>query len=441
MHISPYNNTLHVMNKHTILYNSMHNSIIILKNHLLDPDFSLSNLRFKEDENLYAKLVKGGFIIENIEDEIETLKNKVSESLTNNNEFILHINPTLDCNVKCWYCYENHVKGSKLNSTVANSIKRLIERITRNSEIKTLEIGFFGGEPLMHFNEISKGLIKSINDVCLNRGVKIKVHFTTNGTLLNDTIISFLKRYDSAFQITLDGVSNTHNKTRFLENGKGTFDLIISNIIKLAKNSLKTIVRVNYTKANVHSIMEIESYLSSLPKEAKGFIFFDFQRVWQERTNEEDETERKMCDIRDKYRAMGYNVLVNYLHKDVKYPCYGDKMNYLMINYNGEIFGCTARDFKSSNRLGQIHSDGTVAYDFGKYETWSALKFRKKICHTCRIAPICGGGCKQRAYEVPEENVCTLHYSEVDKDKRVLDIIDFILTNKAYSHDDIISKN
>lgn len=164
------------------------------------------------------------------------------------------------------------------------------------------------------------------------------------------------------------------------------------------------------------------------------FVRFDFQRVWQQRTNEVDKTENTISSIREKFRKNGYRVLINYLHTNATDVCYGDKKNYLMINYNGEIYGCTARDFISSNRLGVLENDGKITYDPGKYEIWESLKFKKKICHTCRIAPICGGGCRQRGFDEPDENICTLHYTEDDKNRMVMDLVDYILANNCYNH-------
>ena len=43
--------------------------------------------------------------------------------------FELIINPTLDCNFHCWYCYENHLKGSKMDEGIVSAITTLIRDI------------------------------------------------------------------------------------------------------------------------------------------------------------------------------------------------------------------------------------------------------------------------------------------------------------------------
>lgn len=434
MKVSTYNTILPINSRHTVIFNSLHHSILIIKNHILNPSTNLLSLCSDSNSELYYQLIDGKFLIEEDNDEVHFLQKSILQATSNKDEFILHINPTLDCNLNCWYCYENHIKGSRISKDTEESIKKLISHIIKNGEIKTLNIGFFGGEPLFHFFDCTSRIIQFAYNLTEIHGIALKIHFTSNGTLLNDKIIKFLSTYDCDFQITLDGGRSHHNKTRFLENGHHTFDRIIGNIHKLATNHIPVIVRVNYTQENVNSINEIYDVFASFDHAIQEFVRFDFERVWQQRINEVDKTENTISSIREKFRKNGYRVLINYLHTNATDVCYGDKKNYLMINYNGEIYGCTARDFISSNRLGVLENDGKITYDPGKYEIWESLKFKKKICHTCRIAPICGGGCRQRGFDEPDENICTLHYTEDDKNRMVMDLVDYILANNCYNH-------
>ena len=51
-------------------------------------------------------------------------------------------------------------------------------------------------------------------------------------------------------------------------------------------------------------------------------------------------------------------------------------------------------------------------------------RFSKKICWTCRIAPYCGGGCAQRAYESGNTNECIYGYSDTDIDNLILKLFE-----------------
>lgn len=381
---------------------------------------------------LHNSLINAGILVEESKDEVGALKDMIESADNNKDEYILHINPTLDCNFKCWYCYENHVANSRMSAMTLNGSKKFIERIVM-SGIKRFNLGFFGGEPLFHFTLIAKPLIEYAAHLCLNNSVAFHVHFTSNGALLNDKTIEFLSQYQCGFQITLDGDRKDHDNTRFFKNGKGSYDRIVTNIVLLVKSGISVIVRINYTSANINESSNVLGFFKGLTESEKKQIQFDFQRVWQERSNEEDETEQKVQLIRDSFRKEGFIVLTNYIPHNVKESCYGDKINHLLINYDGLVFGCTARDFIEANSIGKLNDDGSITYKEPVATLRKSSKFSKTICHTCRIAPICGGGCKQRAMESLNAPGCPMGYSEEAKDNIILNLFEHAYgINNAY---------
>lgn len=425
---SLYNNYITIKDCHTLLYNSLSHNFVIFKNALITPN---DLYKFEiENSKLFIELCNAGIIIEDDFDEIEKLKDKIAEAENNETEFILHINPTLDCNFNCWYCYENHIEKSIMFPEVLEAVKSFItSKLRNNRQIKFFELGFFGGEPLLYFSKVAKNIIQFAAEECNKSNVKFFVHFTSNGSLLSKSILSFLKDYECGFQITLDGDKEHHNKTRFHKNGKGSFNTIINNIITLARNKIEVIARINYTSDNIESTLSILSYFSSLEDELKRYIRFDFQRVWQDIDNRRDEAEAIVSGIRKAFRNEGFTVLANYIPHNACDLCYGDKINHILINYDGLVFGCTARDFTVENSIGKLEKDGNIVFESTKVAKRNQSKFLKPICHTCRIAPLCGGGCKQRASESNNMDVCTLGYSEADKDDIILNIFDYYFCN------------
>lgn len=224
-----------------------------------------------------------------------------------------------------------------MNTDVLNGTLRYIDSILHKPEIKTFELGFFGGEPLLYFNQIAKIVISHVAIICKKNQVRLHVHFTSNGALLKDEIIVFLSLYDSGFQITLDGGKDEHDRTRHNKQGEGSYDIIIKNVIKLSKAKIDTIVRVNYTSSNIDSILSILDSFSDISSIDRKFFKFDFQRVWQDRNCSDDETEHEIREIRQKFQSAGFIVLANYIPHDVTDSCYGDKINHILINYNGDV--------------------------------------------------------------------------------------------------------
>ena len=424
MKYSIFNTNIPINWKHTLLYNAFSGKFIVVKDKIIDiSKMSIQTVR-NDYPGLYDKLVEGAFIMDDSINEAQRLKECINMIDNNSNEYILHINPTLDCNFNCWYCYENHVPNSKMDTEVLNAVKLYISSILGKQEIKHLELGFFGGEPLFHFNTVAKNIITHADTVCRETNKTLHVHFTSNGALLTDDTVKFLSKLSCGFQITLDGGRESHDRTRYHKNKRGSFDDIVKNIFKLVDAKIDVIVRVNYTSSNIDGVNTISDSFRGIPADKKIYLKFDFQRVWQDRVRSIDGTEHKIALIRKSFRQQGFIVLANYIPHDVWHSCYGDKLNHLLINYNGDVYGCTARDFTKENGIGRLEPDGTIEYDIDTVAKRNDSKLSKAICQTCRIAPICGGGCKQRAVEASDSEECTFDYTENDMDNIILDIFE-----------------
>lgn len=426
MKYGTYISTIPIEKKHTLLFNALSGKFVVIRNKVFDDIKALPIVQLATDSSMvYKQCIDAGIIVDDTFDEVAFLEERVKQADNNSESFILHVNPTLDCNFNCWYCYENHVPHSRMKEDMVDATKSFIDSVLKRPEIKSFSLGFFGGEPLFHFEKVSKEIIGHAAAECAKSGVRFQVNFTSNGALITKDIVKFLSQYTCGFQITLDGGKPDHDKTRFGKNGEGSFNTIVKNIKLLLQSGINVLVRVNYTAANIDSVETIFDAFKKSTAEEKKCIRFDFQRVWQDRNdNVEDETEEKITRIRVLFREAGFVVNTNYLLHGVDDSCYGDKINHLLINYNGDVYGCTARDFNKENRIGFLDSCGEVHYDDKKLEKRNNSKLAKAVCKTCRIAPLCGGGCKQRAMEGLDTEGCTFHYSEEKMDKFILDIFE-----------------
>ena len=92
----------------------------------------------------------------------------------------------------------------------------------------------------------------------------------------------------------------------------------------------------------------------------------------------------------------------------------------MLINYNGDVFKCTARDFSEANSLGRLTPSGEIKWKKNMPEDYLTLKLSRPECRECRIAPLCGSGCCQKNRETPADCGCMLGYTEQAKDERIL---------------------
>lgn len=435
MKFSIYNSILQLDDNYTLLYNANSDKFVVLTaqaalNYGKGIDFLA-----KRDNNLFKDLQEVKAIVDDNVNEIGDLCDKVKSIVEDDSLFELHINPTLDCNFNCWYCYENHIKGSKMSEKTLTAIQKYVSKtLSIKTSIKSFHLSFFGGEPLMYFQRVALPLIKYAQEECKARNIDFSAHFTSNGFLINDRIIEALGKVNVDFQITLDGDKTNHNKTRFLKNGVGSYDRICSNIKKVASRGHNVYLRINYTLKNINSIASILSTIKDIPQEYKKCINVDFQRVWQDSDKDLEESEtlsEQLNQLFKIFRDEGFSVSFCRVQNTVTNPCYGDRRNNLLINYDGIVFSCTARNFTSDFSEGEITDKGDINW-FGKLkEQRIASKFNRSECHHCRIAPICGGGCTQNALERKNIPGCLRGLNEQDIDKLILERFEFMfISNK-----------
>lgn len=72
------------------------------------------------------------------------------------------VNPTINCNFRCWYCYEDHVVGSKMDAGVMKSVAAYLERyLSENAGTSQFNLSFFGGELLLYFKDNVRPLVST----------------------------------------------------------------------------------------------------------------------------------------------------------------------------------------------------------------------------------------------------------------------------------------
>lgn len=90
----------------------------------------------------------------------------------------------------------------------------------------------FGGEPLLNL-EVIEFVVQYINSKKQSINGNVKYMITTNGTILNNSIIEMFIKNDFLVSVSLDGISKIHNKNRAFASGKGSMDLVAKNTKKL----------------------------------------------------------------------------------------------------------------------------------------------------------------------------------------------------------------
>lgn len=416
---SIFNTCIQLDNGFTIVYNAFSDKYVVCGSEAISIDgHQIHNC----SELVRARLEEIGAYVADDVDEQRMLEERIERVDNDSACFELHVNPTLNCNFRCWYCYEEHLPGSKMDAATIEALCRLISlKLDETEGLKSFNLSFFGGEPLLYYSETALPVIRHAVKACADRGVHLWLHFTTNAYLLSEQILESIGDVDASFQITLDGAREQHDKVRFQAGGKGSYDAILSNARRAASYGKHIILRINYTADSIATVGSIADELREFGSEKRN-ITIDLQRVWQDNGCAADE-ERVQDDVDRMYRLFrseGFMCSTPYIRNSVLDSCYGDKRNSILINYNGDAFFCTARDFKSADRAGFLASDGRIVWENNALERRMAAKYKSAACRQCRIAPICGGGCRQRAVEMAGSDDCLVGFSDRERTERVV---------------------
>lgn len=259
-------------------------------------------------------------------------------SLCDRDTLTLVLVPSTACNFACPYCFEEK-KHPKIADKKFD--EDLIKFINDHTAAKQLSITWYDGEPLLAFDRIKEIYHKIVSETKL----KITGHsIVTNGYLINDDTISFFKDSElNHIQITLDGCRENHNRTRFLKHDKsGTYDIILKNIIRVAKElpSASVGVRVNINKENSDDFIAIHKYF----EDQKLPNLYVYPGLIEEPTPEGNSYCSRCITGEDtgifynslKEKGCSFRTYPNYSSKG----CMINRLNSYIIGPDGEIYKC-----------------------------------------------------------------------------------------------------
>lgn len=377
-----------------------------------------------EFPELTDKLIKAHFLVENMDVEVEYLK-MLNGLVNKSGVWHLIINPTQDCNFRCWYCYEKHPQG-RMEPEIMDRIRKFVDNIAAQGDLKKFSLAWFGGEPLLYFNEVVYPLSMYIKQCMNEHNIEFTNTMTTNGYLLTNDLIDKYKEISlNDLQVTLDGDRDNHNKIR---NYRGTpsFDRILQNCIDLTEAYPDACIRlrINYnTKSIQHDFSQI---LDCIPYHLRSRFIVQFQRIWQtyEKEGNDDNVKKLLEENFVKLKETGFKLSFNTTYNIFKgIVCYADRKKYANINYDGNIYRCTAQDYTSENVLGHLNNDGNIVWNEERTEgIGEKAFFDNPLCVKCRFLAVCGGPCFFRWWSVfRKKNVseCPLEKMKIDTDLSV----------------------
>jgi uncharacterized protein len=270
---------------------------------------------------------------------------------------------------------------------------------------KGLLINYYGGEPLLNPQAIEH-ISAVMQEWCQKKGIRFAITMQTNGYLMTPAVVDKLVPLGlRKVRISVDGMKDSHDRTRPLRGGGQTFDRIMHNIAGCA-DKVQISISMGHEKDETDHIEALIRHLDELgvlPKLGE-FIFSPIIpsmgpkghshmiRGSECMCNQEDKTLAKVIgrlkDLMDeKHLKYTFNMSVN--------ACGLVRENSgLTIDQHGRLYRCNSMLGHPEYAIGDVRHDefNDTHKEFRDLDVW-------KQCPTdCTYLPMCSGGCRLMSF-------------------------------------------
>jgi len=177
----------------------------------------------------------------------------------------IHLLVTQQCNFNCVYCYGKN--PGPLENMDSLTARRSIDWLFDHSGTrKKVRVEFFGGEPLLNMPLIRE-TINYTRKQEKKSGKTTTFAMTTNGALLTEENVQFLKQHKVGTMISLDGPAQIHDSQRPLKTGGKSHGAVLSGIENIFRDAPEIISGCRATlkgPVNTNTAWEIKQYLWQL---------------------------------------------------------------------------------------------------------------------------------------------------------------------------------
>jgi uncharacterized protein len=302
----------------------------------------------------------------------------------------IDVDVTNECNFKCEYCYHYKTDTPPTGHILPSVKQKLIQALSAN---KSLSINFFGGEPLVAFDDIK--------DIVTISGIR-KWGITSNLSLLDQEKKAFITKYRGSVHSSIDGCAEAHNMFRKSKGGNDTYELVKAGARIALEINPRGTARVTVMPESVQYLYKNVTALYEI-----GYRRIALMPVIEVKwTNEHWATyETEMMKIGD-FIIKHPKVYIKNIYDSIRLGgkkktrhC-GAGFSMLAMSTNGLLWPCHRFTELEPNDwcLGNI-LNGNI--DIAKLQEYRhSFEEVNEVCLNCQSAPGCNLGCPHTSYNV-----------------------------------------
>lgn len=308
--------------------------------------------------------------------------------------------------------------------TAKDSVDFVIKNLLTKEKLNLLQkpddvatITFFGGEPTLLWDEIIVPIVAYAEE---KYPKLIQFNMTTNGTLLNQERIDFLKKHNIPILLSIDGNKEIQDINRPCKNGASSFDMVAPNIPLILNTFPDTTFRATLNQHNCKNLFE-NTYLYAI-KQGFSHIFLcpNAREEWEKENLEtlhqeinkiwtyiafsflNDEEPIRCTSVDTAFENILRLDLQNYyneyenINPNRKVMRCGLGTSSFSIGYDGKIFACQEQDSRNENDYFYI---GDIYNGINKekhlqiiqdYQEKAIIKNKNsEKCDICKLRQVC----------------------------------------------------
>lgn len=394
MKTSKYNYFIPYGDRH-IIFNGLTKRFFLVsdKNNAKFVDI-ISNPDKEDYQKKYApfldRMKNEGFVVEDQIDEMDLVR-KEFERQRHSDQYMLMILPTYQCNLRCWYCIQEHQNVNMTEEMVVR-IKKHIKKYLLESGVKRFRLSWFGGEPLLAYKKLTD-ITNFSKDFCGKHGIGFFCDITTNSLLLTPGRIKELGEIGvRSFQITVDGCREKHNQVK-QDKDNSAFDKAIGNVLEIVKTipNVNCVLRINYSDQTLEPGKIMHDINLMIPQEYRRNIKVNPCKIWQ--VDKSKIQKEKIDELHNIIKRKQYRI--DTANRSI---CYVDYAHFNCIFPNGRVDKCENENLEETKGL--LTESGDIIWNAtNAFEINNALSTTSE-CINCKHLPYCTGPCPFKRNEM-----------------------------------------
>ena len=389
-----------------IIFNTRTSAIGVLscKERALYNELSESSAPSSEAQELLQALIDDGFSMGNAETEANFMRYQFEKYRFDDTVFELYVAPTMGCNFNCPYCFEKKREG-RMSPATQDALMRFIEEQFSNRPFKELKIVWYGGEPLLAM-DIIEVLSARFISFCERHQLKYVASMISNTSLADEAVQKKLVACQVwSVMTTIDGVGETHELRRINKKGTPTYETILSNVEGMTSKGICVDFRCILEKGNVESCLELTENMArhdNLGIRVKPMR--DMSKLAEEAGREVSQAARVEPLEPEEYAEAFYRVFMQGKPKAADYAraleplhlhCSACMDRGYAIDELGNAFNCGCAIGDDKKVLFNICEPAQTRKTRWDMIAWYGSHNPLDIphCRTCRVLPLCQGGC------------------------------------------------